>query len=104
MSLLLRSLLLLAVLAGASCRSASTGTPNSSGTEAPLAGKVTVFAAASLTDAFKEIGSAFSAKNAVSVEFNFAGSPTLRTQLEQGARADVYASAYQAQMDLAVRS
>jgi molybdate transport system substrate-binding protein len=38
------------------------------------------------------------------VTFNFAGSPTLRAQLEQGARADVYASADMNQMERAVKS
>jgi molybdate transport system substrate-binding protein len=67
-----------------------------------LRGKVTVFAAASLTDAFNELKTQFTRLNPrVEVEYNFGGSPTLRTQLEQGARADVYASADQAQMNLA---
>lgn len=53
-----------------------------------------VFAASSLTDAFVEIGRIFEARHpAVTVEFNFAGSQVLRTQIEQGARADVFASA-----------
>ena len=70
-----------------------------------LTGKITVFAAASLTDAFSEIGAAFEVKNrGLSLEFNFAGSPVLRTQLEQGARADVYASADTVQMANAVQS
>jgi molybdate transport system substrate-binding protein len=65
-------------------------------------GEVTVFAAASLTDAFKEIADAFQADNSgTSVTFNFGGSNTLRAQLDQGAAADVFASADQAQMDLA---
>jgi molybdate transport system substrate-binding protein len=61
---------------------------------------VVVFAAASLTDAFKEIGTAFEAANhGTSVTFNFAGSQTLRTQIEEGAPADVFASANTDQMD-----
>jgi molybdate transport system substrate-binding protein len=55
---------------------------------------LTVFAAASLTDAFEEIGREFEAAHAgTTVSFNFAGSQILRTQIEQGARADVFASA-----------
>ena len=55
---------------------------------------LTVFAASSLTDAFKEIGKNFEVSHPdVTVTFNFAGSGTLRTQLEQGAAADVFASA-----------
>lgn len=73
-----------------------------SSAEGGVSGDVTVFAAASLTDAFEEIGDAFEAANeGVSVEFNFAGSQALRTQLEQGAPADVFASANDPQMDLA---
>lgn len=57
---------------------------------------LTVFAAASLTDAFSEIGQRFEAAHpGVRVEFNFAGSQALATQIEQGARADVFASADQ---------
>lgn len=64
---------------------------------------LTVFAAASLTDAFTEIGAAFETKNPnVDVVFNFDGSQTLRTQLEQGAAADVFASANQKEMSNAV--
>lgn len=72
---------------------------------AALRGKITVFAAASLTDAFHEIATEFKKQNVgTDVEFNFGGSPTLRTQLEQGARADVFASADLNQMDLARQS
>lgn len=61
---------------------------------------VSVFAAASLTDAFKALGAAFEKDHAgVSVRFNFAGSPTLVTQIEQGAGADVFASADTANMN-----
>lgn len=60
---------------------------------------VTVFAASSLTDAFKEIGAAFETETSVTVTFNFGASSQLRTQLEQGAVADVFASADQVQMD-----
>ena len=81
--------------------------PAATGATAPLpggavSGEVTVFAAASLTDAFREIGERFQAANPNSrVTFNFGASTQLRTQLEQGAQADVFASADQAQMDRA---
>src|SRR5512138_4011042 len=59
-----------------------------------------VFAAASLTDAFAEIGKNFETANpGVTVTFNFAGSQALRTQIEEGAPADVFASANQKEMD-----
>ena len=57
-------------------------------------GSIMVFAAASLTDAFKALGTDFEKDNSgVTVKFNFAGTPTLVTQIEQGAQADVFASA-----------
>ena len=63
-------------------------------------GSISVFAAASLTDAFKAIGTSFEKTNAgTTVKFNFAGSPTLVTQIEQGAKADVFASADTTNMD-----
>lgn len=62
-------------------------------------GKVMVFAAASLKPAFTQIGKQFTAENPGSgVEFEFAGSSELATQLTQGASADVFASADTAQM------
>ncbi|MCC6300630.1 MAG: molybdate ABC transporter substrate-binding protein [Anaerolineales bacterium] len=61
---------------------------------------LTVFAAASLTDAFTEIGKNFEAENpTVTVTFNFAGSQALRTQIQEGAPADVFASANNKEMD-----
>lgn len=62
-----------------------------------------IFAAASLTDAFTEIGRNFEAANpGVTVTFNFAGSQALRTQIEEGAPADIFASANEAEMDTLV--
>ena len=73
-----------------------------SGPEARISGDVTVFAAASLAEAFTDLAGAFEAEYPeVNVVFNFGGSPTLRTQLEQGARADVFATANLEQMELA---
>jgi molybdate transport system substrate-binding protein len=64
------------------------------------AADLTVFAAASLTDAFKEIGGTYErAHPGTKVTFNFAASSLLRTQIEQGAPADVFASADVAQME-----
>ncbi len=60
---------------------------------------LTVFAAASLTDAFTEMGSQFEAVHPdVQVVFNFAGSQQLAQQLVQGAPGDVFASANEQQM------
>ncbi|HCR71340.1 MAG TPA: molybdate ABC transporter substrate-binding protein [Anaerolineae bacterium] len=59
-----------------------------------------VFAAASLTDAFTEIGENFESQNPnVAVTFNFAGSQALRTQIEEGAPTDVFASASGKEME-----
>ena len=59
-----------------------------------IQGPLTIFTAASLTEAFKEMGENIEQANpGTKVTFNFAGSPTLRTQLAQGAWADVFASA-----------
>jgi len=63
---------------------------------------VTVFAAASLTEAFNEMARAFEQRNeGVTVRLSYQASSTLRIQLEQGAKADVYASADEFNMDLA---
>src|SRR5215510_5052345 len=59
-----------------------------------IQGELTIFTAASLTDAFKEMAAEIEQANpGTKLTFNFAGSPTLRTQLAQGARADIFASA-----------
>ena len=64
-----------------------------------LDGDLTVFAAASLTDAFTAIGEAFESEHPdVDVTFNFAASSDLVTQIIEGAPADVFASADQNNM------
>jgi molybdate transport system substrate-binding protein len=83
----LRALLALAAI-GAAPVAAQTGRP------APAV--LTVFAAASLTDAFEELGALFQRGHpGITVRFNFAGSQQLAAQLEHGASADVFASADQ---------
>jgi molybdate transport system substrate-binding protein len=70
---------------------------------AAAAQQLTVSAAASLTDAFKSIGSSFEESNAgVTIRFNFAASGVLVQQIIQGAPADVFASADQESMDRGV--
>lgn len=65
--------------------------------------QLTVFAAASLTDAFTELGQAFEAEHeSVTVLLNFAGSSQLAAQLQESATADVFASANEAVMETAV--
>jgi molybdate transport system substrate-binding protein len=66
---------------------------------------LTIFAAASLTEAFNEIGQNFSAEHpGVTFTFNFAGSQQLAQQLAQGAPADVFASANRTQMNVAIEA
>lgn len=60
----------------------------------PSSGTITVFAAASLTEAFKGVSVVFTQQTpGTTIRFNFAGSQQLAAQLEQGAHADVFASA-----------
>ncbi len=97
----------------AACGSDDADTTADSGTEASTAaattastkpasalkGDLTVFAAASLTAAFDEIGAAFMTENPeVKVTFNYAGSSDLVTQINEGAPVDVFASADKANM------
>jgi molybdate transport system substrate-binding protein len=65
-------------------------------------GSITVFAAASLTDAFEELGAAFADEEGGRVTFQFGPSSGLVRQLTQGAPADVFASADTASMDALV--
>ncbi|MDX1688369.1 MAG: molybdate ABC transporter substrate-binding protein [Candidatus Promineifilaceae bacterium] len=68
-------------------------------------GALTVFAAASLSDAFEAMGRQFEAAHPdVRVTFNFAGSQQLAQQLAQGAPGDVFASANVQQMAAVVES
>lgn len=81
---------------------ASDGSGPAGGTSAPRR-TLTVFAAASLTDAFSEVADGFeSAHPGLDVTFNFAGSHILRAQIEAGARADVFASANTREMETLV--
>jgi len=94
------AVMVLVVVLGAACGSdgdsnattpetdaATTGTP-------AVVGDVTVFAAASLSAAFTDIGDAFVAANPdADVVLSFAGSSDLAAQIDEGAPADVFASA-----------
>ena len=63
---------------------------------------LTVSAAASLTEAFKEIGARFDAARGGSTRFNFAASGVLIAQIAQGAPVDVFVSADQETVDRGV--
>ena len=74
--------------------SASSSAPASASASASLSGSITVFAAASLKEAFTTIGKQFEAANpGVKVTFSFGASSALATQIISGAPADVFASA-----------
>jgi molybdate transport system substrate-binding protein len=80
-------IVVLSVLGG--CRHSKSEQPS-----APREDKLVLFAAASLREAFGQLAQEFKKSHAsVEVTFNFAGTQELRTQLEQGAAADVFASA-----------
>lgn len=85
--------------AASGSRAAAPGKHAASG--AALApGRLTVLAAASLTDAFREIGAEFEAAHpGVGVDFSFAGSQQLATQVREGVPADLVAFAGMAPMD-----
>lgn len=95
------TLLLASLLAACASTTAPTVSPIATPpTFTPEPRTLRVFAAASLTDAFTEIGKNFEAANpGVIVTFNFAGSQALRTQIEEGAPADLFASANKTEMD-----
>ncbi len=93
----LRAYLAIGLLMLAGCGNDSMQ-PAAPSAAAPL-GQVTVFAAASLTESFTKIGKDFEAANPGSkVTFNFAGSSALAMQINQGAPADIFASAAPANM------
>lgn len=83
------------LFAGACAKSeAPRPQPASSTATASATGTITVFAAASLTESFTQIGKDFQAANpGATVRFDFAASSALATQINAGAPADVFASA-----------
>lgn len=79
---------------------ASSNSRSSTSTKPALTGSITVLAASSLTNGFTALGTEFSATYpGTNVTFSFGSSSDLETQVEQGAPADVYASADQKNMD-----
>jgi molybdate transport system substrate-binding protein len=91
---------LAAVALGAAACGGASGSANTSTTAVPkLTGSITVSAASSLTAAFGQLGTTFqSAHPGTTISFNFGSSGTLATQIQQGAPADVFASAAPANM------
>jgi molybdate transport system substrate-binding protein len=106
MALAVRSLVPLlaaAVLAGCGADGTDDGRAPGNSSGPSLRGTITVFAAASLTDAFQRLGNDFEAVHpGVSVRFSFGGSSALREQILSGAPADVFASANESNMQAVV--
>ena len=70
------------------------GSATSAESSTVTGGQLRVLAASSLRDAFPKVAQAFSPANGgAQVTFEFAGSDELATQLEEGAKADVFAAA-----------
>jgi molybdate transport system substrate-binding protein len=89
---------MLAALALAGCGSSggdnSAAAPTADSSSTTVTGTITVLAASSLTGTFTQIGKDFEAANpGAKVTFSFGGSSTLAQQINQGAPADVFASA-----------
>jgi molybdate transport system substrate-binding protein len=85
--LLAAGIMILALLLVAGCTSAGSA-------PAPEKKELTVFAAASLTGAMTDIAKAYEAVHPdTKIVLNFDGSQALRTQIEQGAHADLFLSA-----------
>jgi len=107
-SLLAVALLAATALAGCGSNAGPDAGPSPSAPSASaapqLSGELTIFAAASLRTAFEQIVAEFERANpGVTVQpVDYDGSSTLATQLEEGAAADVFASADQANMQKVV--
>jgi molybdate transport system substrate-binding protein len=100
----LAAVALVALLAGCG-GSSDTAASGGSSAKPTVTGTITVFAAASLQEAFTALGKAFeSAHPGSRVVFNFGPSSGLSEQIEQGAPADVFASASPKNMDSVVSS
>lgn len=100
----MKSSVVVAVLVGLVATGCSSSIPKRAPTMTTVAtpkltGTITVSAAASLSEAFEKIAGGFTTLNsAATVTFNFGSSSTIETQIEQGAPADVFASADQANL------
>ena len=86
-------------LAGCTAPAPDAASARPAGAAGEVSGTLTVFAAASLTDVFTALGDQLMADSPdLDIRFNFSGSSALAAQLDQGAPADVFASADEAQM------
>jgi molybdate transport system substrate-binding protein len=102
-----RILLLLAlaiVLVGCGGSGSGGGNGGSGGSGEEQGGTLTILAASSLTDAFAELGKIFEQQNpGTTVKTSLGASSELLAQIQQGAPADVFASAAEEEMNTAVR-
>jgi molybdate transport system substrate-binding protein len=93
----------LMLLGVVSCGGRAGSVSGSGGGGKKQGGTLTILAASSLIDAFGELGKTFENQNeGVTVKQSFESSSTLLTQIQQGAPADVFASAATEEMDTAV--
>ena len=104
------ALTLLAAACGSSKSNGGSSSPTSSSTSSSpssstpaLSGSINVLAASSLTNSFTALGQQFQAAHpGTKVDFSFGASSDLATQIEQGAPADVFASADESNMQKVV--
>ena len=100
---LLAATAMVTLLVACSSSKSTTAPTTTASTAARVTGAVSVFAAASLTEAFNAAKATITAANpGVTLTYNFAGSNTLVAQIQQGAPADVFASADQKNMNTLV--
>lgn len=93
----------LGLLAGCGSDSSSSSGTDTTGSASTATGRVNVFAAASLKDAFTEASAAFEAANpGTTVALNFGASSALARQINEKAPADLFASADQTNMQKVV--
>jgi len=92
-----------AAIVAVGCGSSSTGSsasPSASASASKLTGPLTVFAAASLTEAFNDTKKSLEKEyTGLAITYSFAGSQQLVSQIQNGAPADVVATADTANMD-----
>lgn len=88
------------VLSGCAAAGADAAQQGRTASSGKAQDEIIVFAAASLTETFEEIGAEFEKQGfGISVTFNFDSSGTLKTQIEEGADCDLFVSASPKQMD-----
>src|SRR5262249_2973990 len=92
----LSAMIIVIAAAGRGCRCSD---PSESSRDSRAGREITVSAAASLKDAFREISKQYEAREGARVNFNFGASGALQKQIETGAPVDVFASAGIPQMD-----